>query len=307
MPTFSKQADVYLATIASRKRNPVKPTSLATIRSLIRAALPVLGEMKLEEIRSGKLKILAASLDEQKYSPNTIQSVLTTVKMIVASDVDKDGDPKNPRRWNTEHIDAPPAKSKEITPPTSDQIENAIEHSQSPMREFIAMQAATGCRLGELMALNVTDFDFTAGMLRVSRTLSRYGETATKTNAGKREVDLHPDISAMLIAMIGSRNSGRLFDITIDRVRWAYEKLGIKSHSLRHFRYTLLQKSKIHLAIHNYWIGHSMKGMAAIYGHIHEDIELRQRLVREVGLGFTLPVIAAPQRAERQETVEAIA
>ena len=307
MTMFSKQADIYLAAIASRKRDPVKATSLATIRSLIRAALPVLGKLKIEDIRSGELKTLAEVLDQEKYSPNTIQSVLTTVKMIIASDVDANGDPKHPRNWNNEFIDAPPAKSKEVIPPTADRIELALACSESPTREFIATQAATGCRLGELLALNVSDFDSVRGLLRVSRTRSRHGETDTKTNAGKREVDLHPDISAILTAMLAGRDSGRLFSVTIDSVRWAYGRLEIKSHSLRHFRYTLLQKSKIHPAIHAYWIGHSVKGMAAIYGHIQDDIELRQRLVREVGLGFSLPAHAAPQTASSRPEVSAIA
>jgi hypothetical protein len=55
-----------------------------------------------------------------------------------------------------------------------------------------------------------------------------------------------------------------------------------KSHGLRHFRYTHLQKCKVHPAIQNYWIGYAMKGMSEVYGHIHEDVALRQRLAQEV-------------------------
>ena len=51
-----------------------------------------------------------------------------------------------------------------------------------------------------------------------------------------------------------------------------------------------------------------MKGMAAIYGHVQEDVELRQRIVREVGIGFTLPrpVQRKPEALE-PELAEAIA
>jgi integrase len=308
MATFSEQAEVYLAAIAARKRNPVKPTSIATFRSLLGIARPLLGSTKLEDIRSGALKQLVTILCDQNYSPNTIQSLLTLIKMVVASDVDENGEPKHLRKWNHDFIDAPRVESKKAILPTQAQIQKALAVLKSPMREFFVTQLATGCRKGELQALKVGDFDATAGLLRVSRTLSRFGETETKTKAGKREVDIAPAIVEMLAAMVGERKTGRLFDVTIDQIQWAYEKLGIKSHSLRHFRYTHLQAFKIHPVIHNYWLGHSMNGMASIYGHIHEDRELRQRLVREVALGFPLPAIAAPHRSapERQEAVAAV-
>lgn len=303
MATFSEQAEVYLAAISTRKRNPVKPTSVATFRSLLGTLKPLIGNKNLADIHNGALKQLVTILCDRDYSPNTIQSLLTFVKMVVASDVDENGEPKHLRKWNHDFIDAPRVESKKAILPTQAQIQQALAVLKSPMREFFAVQLATGCRKGELQALNVGDFDANLGLLRVSRTLSRHGETETKTRAGKREVDIAPAIVEMLVAMIGDCKSGRLFDLTFDQIQWAYEKLGIKSHSLRHFRYTHLQAFKIHPAIHNFWLGHSMKGMAAIYGHVHEDRELRQRLVREVALGFPLPGAPARHRAapERQE------
>lgn len=306
MTTFAQQSDIYLERITTRKRKPVKSTSLATFKSLIHAATPVLGTVQLEDIHSGTLKHLAAVLCEQKYSPNSIQSILTLVKQVIASDIDeKTGDPKHSRKWNTDFIDAPPAESKKVHVPNVEEIEAALAGSRPPFWQFMSTQLATGCRKGELCALTVEDFDSEIGLLHVSRTLSRYGETTTKTKNGKRDVDIAPEIVNMLTAMLAGRTSGRLFDVSLDQIRYAYERVKIKSHSFRHFRYTLLQKHKIHPAIHSYWIGHSTKGMSAIYGHIEQDVELRQRLVREVGLGFNLPTIAAPitEPALASETV----
>jgi integrase len=292
MTTFSQQSEVYLQRIAQRRRKPVKPTTLATLRSLLNAASPLLGHVDLENIKNGALRCLADKLYRDDYSSNSIQSILTTVKMVVASSVDDEGEPKYPHKWKNDFIleNVPVESGARTSIITAEQIESAIAGARSPIHEFIETQAATGCRKGELLALRVADFDAKAGLLHISRTLSRHGETATKTENGKRDVDLHPEIVVMLVEMLADRTTGRLFEVTIDEVRWAYKKAGIKSHALRHFRYTHLQKSKVHPAIHNYWIGHAMKGMADIYGHIHEDVELRQRLVREVGLGFTLPV-----------------
>jgi integrase len=290
MTTFSQQSEIYLAKISQRRRKPVKPTTVATIRSLLNAATPRLGHVELEAIKNGALRSLADKLYQLEYSANSIQSILATVKMVVASSLDEEGEPKHPRAWKNDFIleNIPVERENKPTVLTAQQIESAISHAQSPLREFIATQAATGCRKGELLALRVPDLDSQVGLLHVARTLSRHGETATKTTNGKRDVDLHPEITTMLVAMLAGRTSGRLFDVTIDEVRWGYEKAGIKSHALRHFRYTHLQKCKVHPAIHNYWIGHAMKGMSEVYGHIHEDVKLRRQLVREVGLGFAL-------------------
>lgn len=304
---FSEQVDVYLARSAARKRSPLKPTSIAAVRSQIRAALPVLGHLNLEDINSGTLKDLAAFLDREKYSASSIHSILTAVKQVVASDLDANGDPKHPCKWNNDFIDARPVRERKKEVPTATEIQDALAVLESPIREFMATQAASGCRLGELLALNVSDFDSRGGLLRITRTLSRHGETSTKTEAGNRNVDLHPDIVSMLKIMLAGRTAGRLFSVTIDGARGAFNRVGIKSHSLRHFRYTLLRKANVHPTIHYYWIGHVLKGMAAIYDHTEEDIKLRQRIVREVGLGFTLPVFAAPQPAERQQAIEATA
>jgi integrase len=197
--------------------------------------------------------------------------------MVVASSVDDEGEPKYPHKWKNDFIleNVPVEPGAKNCVVTAEQIESAIAGARSPIHEFIATQAATGCRKGELLALRVADFDAKEGLLHISRTLSRHGETATKTENGKRDVDLHPEIVAMLVEMLADRSTDRLFEVTTDEVRWAYEKASIKSHALRHFRYTHLQKSKVHPAIHNYWIGHAVKGMADIYEHIHEDTELR--------------------------------
>jgi integrase len=292
MPTFSQQVDVYLERLSTKKRRPVKPASIATRRSILRAAVPVLGETELADIRSGALRTLANALSDRGYKPGSIETVVTAAKTVVESDTDENGEPKHLHKWNNvfifENVAAIPKRAKlEVT---ATDIEAAILQLESPLREFVATQAASGMRKGELLALRVEDFDADTGLLRVSRTLGQYGETDTKTQAGDREIDIAPEIVVMLVEMLAGRTSGRLFDVTLKQVRGAFEKLGIKSHSLRKFRYTRLDKLKVHPAIHAFWIGHSMGSLKKIYGFVHEDIELRQRLVREVGLGFTLPV-----------------
>src|ERR1039458_9116565 len=100
MTTFAKQADIYLAGLRARKREPVKVTSLVAFKSRTRAATPVLGNMRLEAVDNGALKTLAAILCDKQYESNSIHAILKVVKQVVASDLDKNGNPRQPRKWN---------------------------------------------------------------------------------------------------------------------------------------------------------------------------------------------------------------
>jgi integrase len=295
--TFREQSAIYLAQIKARRRNPLKPTSLATISSLIETAKPFIGEMPLEQIHNGSLKSLVAILDKT-YRPNTIQSILLTIKQVVASDRDEvTREPKHLRAWDDNEIDAPPVQQQDKHVPSAKEIESAIAKSRSPFREFLVVQAATGARKGELCALSVSDFDAENGFLRVSQTQSQYGVTSTKTRNGKRQIDIAPEIVRVLNAMLAGRTEGSLFKLSLAQVRYAYEQLGIRSHRLRYFRYQHLENKNVLPRVRAYWIGHSMGKLAQIYGRIQEnnedDTRLRHRIAQEIGIGFRLPEFAA--------------
>jgi len=299
---FSEQADRYLAALASRRRKPVKPTTIATFRTAIGMDEPILGAMPASAIESENLRQLVEHLAAEKYAPNTIRLVVRTVKKAIASAVDGNGNPLIAKVWNANHIDEPEVIKQESELPTAAQIEAVLLEAPSIVREFIAVQAATGLRRGEMLGLNVEDFNPVNLTLHVARTRSYFGETAPKTKSGERIVDLHPSIAALLTKMLAGRTTGRLFDVSIDTIWRAFERIGLKSHSLRHFRYTHLQVSAVPNAIRDYWIGHSATGMEKIYGHMAQNTELRQSLAADIGVGFKLPRTVAPKRVERQET-----
>jgi hypothetical protein len=113
--TFAQQADIYLAGLAARKTRPVKVTSLITFRSLIGLAKALIGNLNLEDIHDDRLKALVDTLCYSRYSPSSIVSLLSVVKLIVASDVDESGNPRHPRRWTLESVDAPFRLAKKET------------------------------------------------------------------------------------------------------------------------------------------------------------------------------------------------
>jgi integrase len=73
-------------------------------------------------------------------------------------------------------------------------------------RPILFTAVYTGLRFGELLGLRWGDLDFTKGVLRVRRQVTQKGEAVdyTKTEAGRREVDLAPEVASALAKLWAS-------------------------------------------------------------------------------------------------------
>jgi hypothetical protein len=102
--TFSKQAEAYLADIASVAR----PNTLHVYRSILDNRInPAIGGLELEEVDNKTAKSLVSHLAEARLSPATIGLAVTLVKQVVKSAVDGRGNPLYPVVWNSDYIKAP--------------------------------------------------------------------------------------------------------------------------------------------------------------------------------------------------------
>src|ERR1700678_2630714 len=286
--TFEQSAQDYLAKLKMRKRKPVKATTLATFSSAVKLALqtPGFGSLPLESIDSEHLRQLVERIGAK--SPHTINLTVRVVKSVVASAVDERGNQLFERKWNHSHIDLPPVTSlneKEVL--KAEEVEAAIAAAPKKMKMFVAVQAASGLRRGEMLALNMDDFDPVAGTLRVDETTGYFGVSSPKTKSANRVVDIHPLIVDLLVRAT-TEGKGRIFPVTVDIARRTFERLNIRTHDLRHFRYTHLQRAEIPNAIRDYWVGHASKGMERVYGHVAQDTALKHQLVETIGIGFNL-------------------
>jgi integrase len=112
-----------------------------------------------------------------------------------------------------------------------------------------ALMAAVGCRIGEAIALDVSDFDPVAGTLSITKTFVASLGTinAPKSENGVRTIRVPAVALPGLRAAVADRKAGPLFctargrrlrPSTVDRgVRLVLEELGLEprgSHSLRH-------------------------------------------------------------------------
>jgi integrase len=127
-----------------------------------------------------------------------------------------------------------------------------------------------------------------------------------KTEAGLRDIDLHPDAPRILRNFIGNRKSGFLFQTTngtmldpgnVDRdslspilEHMGRNDAGMRFNVFRRFREAVLQRSEARQLLIDYWMGHSNPSMGDRYGRqLVEDVGYRQDQVKRVGLGFDLP------------------
>ena len=107
--TFREQAAIWLTQMRNRKRKPVAPSTLETWECALENWInPNIGDMPLDSINNLAMKNLVAKMDGVGQIGGTRDSdLLQTVKMVVASVIDEQGEQIYPRKWNHKFIDMP--------------------------------------------------------------------------------------------------------------------------------------------------------------------------------------------------------
>jgi integrase len=140
-------------------------------------------------------------------------------------------------------------------------------------------------------------WDPETAILHVKSTLVRgHIEPQPKTDAGNRQIDLHPDVNEYL-KKSDLPTDGFLFQNSRGsrvRVETAYDHLedvGISEgfHAFRRFRATHLEAQNIPRSLLQYWLGHSGNSISDRYIKIAQDIETRKDWAKKAGFGFELP------------------
>ena len=137
------------------------------------------------------------------------------VKMVVASAVNEQGEELYPRKWNAEFIDMPAvSKQQQRRPTLTGDVVTAILAVTKKQKYFIffALCASAGLRFGEALGIDIKNISSDCSTIAIrQKAWRRQIHNFLKTKNGKREIDLHPKVSAMLKMFIGNRKSGLLF------------------------------------------------------------------------------------------------
>ncbi len=303
--TFKEQAEKFIIQIETRKRNPVRINTLVSYRSLLNHQIfPFLGDLPLENVQNGTVRGFVQRLAETGKSPATILGVVSLVKAVVKSAVDQDGNQLYPRTWNNDFMDLPQVVTagQEAPVATPESIQEAICHAKGPYKALYALLAGTGLRIGEALALRLGDngvesfWDPQTGTVTI-RSIAVRGkiQNTPKTEAGNRQVDLHPDLNRFLRRLLLTEEKsifshGLLFPSRRPATLNEHaENDGVSGfHSFRRFRVTHLRKSNVPDGLVQYWAGHAGQSVTDRYDKIGEDIAARKQYAVQAGLGFQL-------------------
>lgn len=314
--TFQQQAESWLHSMRTRKRKPIKPATMKGWENHLKKWLiPNLGAMPLADINNRTLKEFVSKMTDARLSPQTLHTYVKTVKMIVASAVNEDGEELYPRKWNTAFIDLPEIVGQRTPTQTGEVLTQIVANTDGQLQMLFALLGGTGLRAGEALGLEIQDISPNASTIRIRQSVWNGRKQTPKTHSALREVDLHPALAAMLKNFIGGRTSGLLFQTRNGRplsqgnvVRRTLhpilkslgrEKSGF--HSFRRFRVTHLRKNRVPEDLLRFWVGHSGKSVTDNYSMIKNDMEFRQMCAVNVGLGFDIPAVEKPEL--HQETL----
>jgi integrase len=307
--TFRRQAAWWLKNIQQRKRKPVAPATVESWQgALDKWILPNLGDMPVSSVGNLALKGLVEKMVTGGLSPKTINTYSQVVKTVVASAVNDEGEQLFPRNWNHEFIDMPVVeKNRQRTPHfTSEIVTGIIASTKGYKRVFCALVAGAGLRAGEAIGLEIdkhiaTNFRTLYIRQKVRRTRL---EHFLKTGAGRRDVDISPDLAEMLKAYVGDRASGFIFvnkkgnflsqtNLLRRGLHAALKTLGQPKagfHAFRRFRITWLRKNRAPEDLIRFWLGHANETITDGYSKLREDVDYRKMVAEQVGLGFEIPV-----------------
>jgi len=296
---FASQSDVWLTNLATRKRRPAKPSTLATFRAYIRRHIvPGIGETELSEFSNAEMRKFVEYLSTQNLSAGTVNDIMTVVKQIIGSAIDQNGDQLFPRKWNSAFIDCPQIEERSQPALTSEQIEHAMCVGDESSGILFLLLASSGLRIGEAMALRaqpaVSGSFFANGAVTIRTTMWRGQEqTSPKTPSARRTVELARPV-ADRVSLFATNRSGFIFGqancVPIEhRYRQCLESAGLPGfHAFRRFRTTWLRKQKVPEDLIRAWLGHADKTVTDGYSKLSEDVEYRKEVADKVGVGFAL-------------------
>lgn len=279
----------YLQTWLESIQSNVRPTTYACYESALRLhILPKIGNMQIKKLTPLNLNVFFTSLSKGNGTA-TVRKVREVLHKSLADAVKWQLITNNPvacvAPQKVEH------KDKELW--TQEQVQAFLTAMQEGKGGYYgnlwAFLLASGCRLGEALALTRSDVDFNSGVVRITKTKGYVGgtvvENAPKTRAGRRTISLPSWCISDLQDLVGQsifygrehlfttskgtvpprRNLLREFHATCRRVGLSE----IRVHDLRHLHASLLAMNGVPVKVAQERLGHSTPAVTlGIYSHV---------------------------------------
>jgi len=322
--TFLEQAENYLKAAVSRKRNPLRDT-ISIDAAFNKWVYPAIGDQPLSQIDNLKLKPLVEKMAEA-LSARTTNKYVEYIKQVVKSLKAPNGEPVHKRTWDADTMDLPVVEYSEQKRPSlkAATVSNLIGGSEGQEQALYVLLGSTGMRISEALGLESRHVINDGRTIKVEQQIRKDRPEIVKylkTNASKREIDLHPDVAEYLRQYVDGKFGllfhtangtphlyGNLEDrwLTPRLVKLKLDEEGMGWHAFKRFRKTWLCGARCLEDINNFWMAHKPKTMSEVYSHLHEDVETGLAEAERVGYGFTLPKVVAPSAPKFTSTEQVV-
>lgn len=308
--TFKQQAERWLETVQTRKRNPIKPRTADAWAGYLKYINLQIGEMPLSDVNNLAVKQFVATMAAEKkngkprFAPKSITNYVQLIQMVVGSALNEKGEAIYPVKWNHNFMDLPEVGEQRKPAFSADEVTTIISKADGVYRVLYALLAGSGLRIEEAIALQVQDLR--GSVLHVQHSHWNGSLYSPKTDAGVREVDLHSSLAAMLREHIGTSKTGYLFQSSkgtplarsnvlrrsLHRILLGMGRERCGFHAFRRFRITHLRKERVMEVLLRIWAGHSTEGITDRYTveSLKGDFAYRKATAEQAGLGFHMPL-----------------
>jgi len=266
--TFSEFAERWLTEYAAAH---VKPRTLDDYKLAVSFHLsPFFGKLTLRDLSPERIDAFKAQKLREGKPPATINKLLTILGSILKRAVVWRYVRENPVQY-VERVKQVRPEMDYLTP---DEIRRLLEASDDEYRPLFATAILTGARQGEILALKWSDYDPVRRVLFIRRAFHPvYGFTEPKSAAGRRAINVSPELAAILEDhrvrtcgevddLIFANGAGNPIDGT-NLLRQRFHPTLARA-GLRRIRFHDLRHTNVALRIA---VGENMKSIQAQSGH----------------------------------------
>jgi len=321
--TFREQAKAYLQKAVSRNRRPLRNT-VSIEGAMKKWIYPAIGDLPLRLVDNLAVKPLVEKMCASGLKPRTVNKYVEYAKQVVKSLKAPNGEPVHKRTWDAESMDLPIVEYSEQKRPSlkAATVSELIATSNGQEQALYILLAATGMRISEALALETRHFINGGRTIKVEQQVEKDRPRIMKylkTNAAKREIDLHSDVEEffqryttgkMGLLFHTAHGTPHLYNNLEDRwltprlISMGLDEDGMGWHSLKRFRKTWLRGRRCLEDINNFWMAHKPQTMSELYSHLHEELEMRLNETERVGYGFDLPKTVVAPNAPKKIALE---
>jgi integrase len=283
--TLERFVQEWRSSVAANLKGSTARTAESHLRAHI---MPKLGDLPLSEINTKAVQSFVAYLGTGGRSKKTVENVLLTLSSIL----------RTARAWG---YACGNFKFSDLTLPregvrreqrcfSDEEMGRIIGAAPEPIASIFAVTSVLGLRVGEVLALRVSDIDFATKIIRVRQSVDAATRTVhgVKSRASSADLPMPSQLEARLrsyllthdskIDLMFCNRNGRPFSANKLREKQLHpllEKLGISRggfHSMRHGAASSLLADGATPAVVQRQLRHSDARITlGIYGHVVGD------------------------------------